>query len=162
MHYAVDGNDRPLAVAVTGGQRNDGAMLQTMLEEIRVPRLGCGRARSRPDRVLADRAYATGVNRAYLQGRRIGAVIPEKTTEISSCKRKGRWGGRPPRFDTEAHKCRNVIELACNLMKTMAWFRDSLRPARGHVSGRGDDRGDPDLATHMGDAPYSRAAKPVI
>ena len=39
VHYAVDGNGRPLAVAVTSGQRNDGAMLQTVLEQIRVPRL---------------------------------------------------------------------------------------------------------------------------
>ena len=117
VHYAVDGNGRPLAVAVTGGQRNDGAMLQTVLEQIRVPRLAGGAARTRPDVVLADRAYATGVNRAYLRGRRIGAVIPEKTTEISSRKRKGSRGGRPPGFDAEAYKGRNVIERAFNLMK---------------------------------------------
>ena len=67
--------------------------------------------------MLADRAYATGVNRAYLRGRRIGAVIPEKTTEISSRKRKGSRGGRPPGFDAEAYKGRNVIERAFNLMK---------------------------------------------
>ena len=117
VHYAVDGNGRPLAVAVTGGQRNDGAMLQTVLEEIRVPRLGSGAARTRPDTVLADRAYATGVNREYLRGRRIGTVIPEKTTEISSRKRKGSRGGRPPGFDAEVYKGRNVVERAFNLMK---------------------------------------------
>ena len=117
VHYAVDGNGRPLAVAVTGGQRNDGAMLQTVLEEIRVPRLVGGAARTRPDHVLADKAYATGVNRGYLRGRRIGAVIPEKTTEISSRKRKGSRGGRPPKFDSERYKDRNVVERAFSLMK---------------------------------------------
>lgn len=116
VHYAVDGNGRPLAVAVTGGQRNDGAMLQSVLEDIRVPRLG-GAARTRPDTVLADKAYATGVNRDYLRRRRIGAVIPEKSTEIDSRKRKGSKGGRPPSFDAEAYKGRNVVERAFNLMK---------------------------------------------
>src|SRR5699024_6033080 len=28
MHFAVDGNGRPLAIVITGGQRHDGAMLQ--------------------------------------------------------------------------------------------------------------------------------------
>lgn len=99
------------------GNATTGPMLQTVLEQIRVPRLAGGAARTRPDVVLADRAYATGVNRAYLRGRRIGAVIPEKTTEISSRKRKGSRGGRPPGFDAEAYKGRNVIERAFNLMK---------------------------------------------
>jgi hypothetical protein len=34
IHTAVDGNGRPLAVVVTGGQRNDGAMLAAALDEI--------------------------------------------------------------------------------------------------------------------------------
>ncbi|GAA4717977.1 hypothetical protein APR04_003082 [Promicromonospora umidemergens] len=45
---------------VTGGQRNDGAMLLEVLADIRVPRTGPGRPRTRPEAVLADRAYATG------------------------------------------------------------------------------------------------------
>lgn len=64
-------------------------MLQTVLEDIRVPRIVGGTARTRPDRpgpatVLADKAYATGVDRSDLRGCGIGAVIPEKTTETSS------------------------------------------------------------------------------
>ena len=117
VHYAVDGNGRPLAIALTGGQRNDGAMLETVLDEIRVPRIAGGAARTRPDSVLADKAYATGVNRLYLRKRRIGAVIPQKTTEISSRQRKGSRGGRPPNFDAEKYKDRNVVERAFNLMK---------------------------------------------
>lgn len=117
MHYAVDGNGRPLSIVVTGGQRNDGAMLETVLADIRVPRVGGGAARTRPETVLADKAYATGVNRAYLRGRRIGAVIPEKSTEIASRTRKGSRGGRPPGFDAEKYQGRNVVERAFNLMK---------------------------------------------
>src|SRR6516164_7240970 len=52
IHTAVDGNGRPLAVIITGGQRNDQAMLAGVLDEIVVPRFG-GWARSRPDAVIA-------------------------------------------------------------------------------------------------------------
>ena len=31
IHHAVDGKGRPLAIVVTGGQRNDGAMLAEVL-----------------------------------------------------------------------------------------------------------------------------------
>lgn len=39
IHHAVDGNGLPLAIVVTGGQRNDGAMLEQVLDDIRVPRV---------------------------------------------------------------------------------------------------------------------------
>lgn len=117
VHYAVDGNGRPLSVVVTGGPRNDGAMLEVVLEDIRVPRLTGGIARTRPDAVLADKAYATGVNRDYLRKRGVGAVIPEKSTQIASRRRKGSRGGRPPKFDAEKYQGRNVVERSFNLMK---------------------------------------------
>ena len=117
IHAGVDGHGRPLSLVVTGGQRNDGAMLQTVLEEIHVPRLGPGRARTRPDVVLADRGYATGVIRSHLRERGIVAVIPEKRDSIAARKRKGSKGGRPPAFDEEAYKGRNVVERAFSLAK---------------------------------------------
>jgi transposase len=46
INAVVDGRERPLAVMVTGGQRNNGAMLATLLEEITVPRCGTGRPRT--------------------------------------------------------------------------------------------------------------------
>ncbi len=54
IHTAVDGNGRPLAVMITGGQRNDQVMLESVLDEIVVPRHR-GHPRSRPDAVIADR-----------------------------------------------------------------------------------------------------------
>jgi hypothetical protein len=62
-------------VVVTGGQRNDGAMLAEVLADIRVPRIGPGRPRTTPDALLADRAYPSGVNRRMLAARGIKAVI---------------------------------------------------------------------------------------
>jgi hypothetical protein len=42
------------------------------------PRSGPGRPRTRPDRVLADKAYSSKANRAYLRRRKIRCTIPVK------------------------------------------------------------------------------------
>ena len=94
---------------VTGGQRNDGAMLADVLGQIHVPRHGRGRPRTRPDAVIADRAYATGVIRNELRRRGIKAVIPDKRDQAAARKRRGSKGGRPPGLDADAYKGRNVI-----------------------------------------------------
>src|SRR5690606_1546016 len=99
IHQAVDGNGRPLAMIVTGGQRNDGAMLTEVLAQIHVPRTGPGRPRTRPDAVIADRAYATGVIRTELRRRGIKTVIPVKRDQAAARKRRGSTGGRPPGLD---------------------------------------------------------------
>lgn len=117
IHTAVDGRGRPLAVVVTGGQRNDGAMLSAVLEEIAVPRLGGGRHRSRPDAVIADRAYSSGVTRRLLRARKITAVIPQKRDEIAARKRRGQAGGRPPTLDETIYKQRNLVERSFALLK---------------------------------------------
>lgn len=102
---------------VTGGQRNDGAMLTQVLAEIHVPRIGIGRPRTRPDAVIADRAYATGVIGSELRRRRIKAVIPDKRDQAAARKRRGRRGGRPPGLDVDAYKGRNVVERFFALAK---------------------------------------------
>jgi transposase len=56
-------------------------------------------------------------NRKYLRGKGIKAVIPEKADQAANRKRKGRAGGRPPAFDTESYKGRNVVERAFNKAK---------------------------------------------
>lgn len=104
-------------MVVTGGQRNDGAMLLEVLNEICVPRIGPGRPRIRPDAVIADRAYTTTAIRKDLRRRRIDAVIPEKSDQIAARKRRGSKGGRPPAFDAEIYKQRNVVERSFALAK---------------------------------------------
>ncbi|WP_425324123.1 IS5 family transposase [Gordonia polyisoprenivorans] len=117
IHRAVDGRGRPLVNIVTGGQRNDGAMLAEVLADIHVPRIGVGRARTRPDAVLADKAYATGVNRDMLRDKGIKTVIPEKSTQVTSRKKRASKGGRPPAFDSDLYKGRNVVE------RSFAWSK---------------------------------------
>lgn len=116
IHTAVDGRGRPLAVMITGGQRNDQAMLADVLDEIVVPRHR-GRARSRPDAVIADRAYSSGQARRMLRSRGITAVIPQKSDEIAARKRRGSAGGRPPVFDEIRYKQRNLVERSFALVK---------------------------------------------
>ena len=106
-----------MAIVVTGGQRNDGAMLGEVLADIRVPRLGGGRPRTRPAAVVADRAYATGVIRRELRRRGIKAVIPDKIDQIAARQRRGQRGGRPPALDEQTYKGRNVVERHFALIK---------------------------------------------
>lgn len=110
IHQAVDGSGRPLAAIITGGQCHDGAVLAQVLAEISVPRIGPGAPWTRRGAVVADRAYATGVIRTELRRRRIKTVIPEKRDQIAAGARRGSRGGRPPGFDDQAYRGRNVIE----------------------------------------------------
>lgn len=49
--------------------------------EVRVPCIGLVRPRVRPDRVRADKAYASGRNRACLRRRGIRCTIPDKADQ---------------------------------------------------------------------------------
>lgn len=92
-------------------------MLAEVLADIRVPRTGRGRPRTRPSVVVADRAYTNGVNRRMLARRGIKTIIPQKSTEIEARLRKGSDGGRPPAFDADIYKGRNVVERSFSLSK---------------------------------------------
>jgi transposase len=92
-------------------------MFANLLNAIRVPRHSPGRPRTRPDAVLADKAYSSRGNRALLRSRGIKAVIAEPADQAGHRRRRGSKGGRPPKFDTEAYKGRNVVERSFNALK---------------------------------------------
>ncbi|MFD7561376.1 transposase [Streptomyces sp. NPDC059835] len=64
LHLSADGRCRPLSLIVTPGQRSDCTQFTPVLEKIRVPRIGPGRPRSKPDSLAADKAYSNGPCRA--------------------------------------------------------------------------------------------------
>ncbi|MFF8407765.1 IS5 family transposase [Streptomyces sp. NPDC015684] len=117
VHLASDSCARPLALCVTAGQAGDAPAFETIMAVIRVPRSGPGRPRTRPDAVLADRAYSSRAIRNHLRRRGIRAVIPQPSDQIGHRLRRGRAGGRPPEFDAEAYRQRNAVERCVNRLK---------------------------------------------
>ncbi len=104
---------RPLSLLVTAGQRNEAPELGDLLDGIRVARPGgAGRPRKRPGRLLADRGYAHANGSSLLRRRGIPHVIPERKDQ-----RERRRRGRPPGFDREACRKRNVVERCVNRLK---------------------------------------------
>ncbi|MBT2597893.1 IS5 family transposase [Arthrobacter sp. ISL-72] len=117
IHHACDGKGRPLAMILGPGQGGDSPMFPVVMEAVRVPRLGGGRARTRPDAVMGDKAYSSRANRSLLRERGIKAVIPEPSDQIGHRKRRGSRGGRPVNFDSETYKGRNTVERSFSLFK---------------------------------------------
>jgi transposase len=122
---------------LTPGHYGDGPQLEHVLEQVSVPRIGVGRPRTRPDHVLADKAYTSRKNRHYLRRRGIWHTIPERLDQQRHRKNRGSRGGRPTGFDSEQYKKRNTVERAINRLKG---FRavgevDSGRPAGFSTSG---------------------------
>ena len=97
LHLACEQGRRPLSLLVTAGQRGDSPQFTSVIERIGVPRVGPGRARTRPDRVLADKAYSSKANRAYLRRRRIKATVDQPRDQVGQ-----RLRGRAATDDREA------------------------------------------------------------
>lgn len=98
---------------LSGGQRHDSVFLRPALEVISIPQRR-GRPKSRPQCVVADKAYDSKNIRHYLRRRGIQGMIPEKALRPGTFLRKK---GPHYRFDQQQYKERNIIE------RLFGWFK---------------------------------------
>ncbi|WP_165960226.1 transposase [Actinocrispum wychmicini] len=142
IHLAVDGRGLPTRAIVTPGQAGDNPQLPSLLDGIRVrrrwsrsawstgrtrcpavSRVGPGHLRTRPDTVVADKAYPHPSTRRALRERGFRFTCPERADQIARRSAKGSRAGRPPALNAHQYKQRNVVERRFNRLKQ---FRDLL------------------------------------
>lgn len=80
-------------------------------------RVGPGRPRKRPEHRIANKAYSHPSTRRALRRRSIAHTIPEKRDQKAQRLKRGSAGGRPPTFDRDRYKQRNVVERWLNRLK---------------------------------------------
>jgi transposase len=121
IHLLADSGCRPLARLTSAGQRHDSVAFLPLMARLTVARRGPGRPRTRPGRVLCDKAYSSSAIRAHLRSRKIRATIPEPADQVRNRLKRGSRGGRPPAFDAAAYQQRNTVERAfCQLRQHRA------------------------------------------
>ncbi len=67
--------------------------------------------------LLADKGYAHDPTRKALRRRRIPHTISERSDQVARLAAKGSTGGRPPEFDKQLYRHRNVVERCFNRLK---------------------------------------------
>ena len=102
---------------------------------LRVATSGPGRPRTRPEKVRGDKAYSSKAIRTLLAKRGITAVIPQPDDQISHRKWRRSFGGRPPSFDAEDYKGRNVVERSFQRCKQ--WRGVATRYDKHNLNYRG-------------------------
>lgn len=117
LHLACEQGCGVLSLLVTPGQAGDSPQFTAVLDAISVPKLGGGRARIRPERVLADKAYSSRGNRDWSRRHGIKVTIPTPSDQAAHRRHRGRSGGRPPAFDKVVYRDRNAVERGINQLK---------------------------------------------
>lgn len=110
LHALTDQLCAPVSMLLSAGQAGDNPML--------VPVLTAHRAQDKHRfRLLADKAYSHPSTRKMLRRNKIPHTIPERIDQITRRKAQGSRGGRPPSFDPEIYRERNVVERGFNRLK---------------------------------------------
>jgi len=135
IHLAADLRCRPVARLTSPGQHGDSPRFIPLMDAIRIQRRGKGRPRRRPGRAMADKAYSSAGNRAWLRQHHVQAVIPVKEDQKKHRRNRGRAGGRQHRTVEQDHRRPRRVERRQR--------GKPLRGARLHLAAakqRGDGR----------------------
>ena len=106
IHLRCEGYGKPVIFTVTGGQVHDTRQVSALISRGAIRRIGQGRPRLRPTKLVGDKAYSSRSIRLALRKRGIIPVIPTKANER-----------RQPGFDREAYRQRNIVERLINRLK---------------------------------------------
>lgn len=106
LHLRAEGNGKPMAFVLSGGERHEAKYLESLLDLGRVKREHRGRPRSRPAVLVGDKGYSYPSLRRLLRRRHIKAVIPKRSDQ-----------GRQRSFDAKVYRERNKIERLVGRLK---------------------------------------------
>ena len=90
-HLLVDGNGVPVAVRITGAQRNESLLAMPLLDDVPLIRQPRGGRRRRPKALYGDRQFGTPRNREGLRRRRIEDHLARQRTPHGSGLGRIRW-----------------------------------------------------------------------
>ena len=90
-HLITDSHGIPLAISLTGGNRNDVTQLLPLVDGVGPVTGKVGRPRQRADQVLADRGYDHDKYRRQLRARGVKAVIAKRGTDHGSRLSRSSW-----------------------------------------------------------------------
>ena len=86
----VDGEGVPLGASVHSASPAEIMLIEETLKTISVPRSGPGRPRSRPERLVCDKAYDSDPFRKRLKGRGIELIAPHRANRRRAKTQDGR------------------------------------------------------------------------
>ncbi|HEX2531182.1 MAG TPA: IS5 family transposase [Burkholderiaceae bacterium] len=109
LHLVTDGAGLPLAVKLSAGQAGEALYAEPVLDAVCIHRPHG--PRQRPQQLAADRAYSHRRIRQWLRHHRVRAGIPERRDQIAHRR------GRPPAFDIQQYRRRNVVERCVGWLK---------------------------------------------
>jgi len=110
----VDGQGIPLGGQITSASPGEVTLVESTLATIRVPRKGGGRPKSKPERLIGDKAYDSDKLRDTLKRRGIDMIAPNRRSR----KRKTQDGRKLRRY-----RRRWRVE------RTIAWLQNFRRLA---------------------------------
>lgn len=95
-----------MALLLTPGQQHEASVFESLMAGGAVKRVGRGRPKQRPQRVVGDKGYSSRKIRGYCRRRGIRITIPRKANEQ-----------RTGPFDRVIYRSRNQIERLVNRFK---------------------------------------------